>query len=134
MLGQRVQHISTHTCILQNCQGREGPIFFGEDYYGYTLSYMFIIKDTQARGLQRGYSIIVVMMDKIYLLNSWPFLVKHMKSLIDELKSKSNKVHRNFTFPTIFIFCLLTLYVMQSKAFECILKWIEFFAYFGQNC
>ncbi|XP_030840065.1 folliculin [Strongylocentrotus purpuratus] len=77
----------------ENCQGREGPIFFGEDYYGYTLSYMFIIKDTQARGLQRGYSIIVVMMDKIYLLNSWPFLVKHMKSLIDELKSKSNKVY-----------------------------------------
>ncbi|XP_071489862.1 folliculin-like [Diadema antillarum] len=75
------------------CQGKEGPIFFGDEDHGYTLSYMFVIKDTQARGLQRGYSIIVVMMDKIYLLNSWPFLVKHMKALIDELKMKANKVY-----------------------------------------
>jgi folliculin len=36
------------------------------------------------------FSIIVVMMDKIFILNSWPFLVKHIQLIIDELKQKSN--------------------------------------------
>ncbi|CAJ0748860.1 5096_t:CDS:2, partial [Entrophospora sp. SA101] len=35
------------------CQGREGPVLFGDDKNGYVLSYMFKIKDTQARGSNR---------------------------------------------------------------------------------
>ena len=63
----------------QVCPGREGPMFFGDDHRGHVFSHTFYLKETQARGFQRWYSIIVVMMDKIFLLNSWPFLVSHIR-------------------------------------------------------
>ncbi|XP_070580543.1 folliculin-like [Ptychodera flava] len=75
------------------CPGREGPIYFGDEL-GHVLSHTFFMKDSQARGLQRWYSIIVVMMDRIYLLNSWPFLVTNIRQLIDELQSKAEKVYK----------------------------------------
>lgn len=75
------------------CPGREGPIFFGDDHRGHVFSHTFFLKDSHARGFQRWYSIIVVMMDKIFLLNSWPFLVKHIRSMIIELQEKAKKVY-----------------------------------------
>lgn len=77
----------------QACPGGEGPIFFGNDQQGHVLSYTFQIKDSHARGFQRKYSIIVMMMDKIYLLNSWPFLVPHLKIMIEHLQTKACKVY-----------------------------------------
>ncbi|KAK2567151.1 Folliculin [Acropora cervicornis] len=41
----------------------------------------------------RRYSIIAVMKDRIYLVNSWPFLVSHFRELIDELQAKANAVY-----------------------------------------
>lgn len=76
------------------CPGREGPIFFGDENRGHVYSHTFFLKDSQARGFQRWYSIIVVMMDKIFLLNSWPFLTKHLRTVIDELQDKANKVYQ----------------------------------------
>lgn len=35
-----------------------------------------------------SYSFIVVMMDRVFLINSWPFLVKHFRKLIDDLQAK----------------------------------------------
>lgn len=75
------------------CPGREGPIFFGDEQRGHVLSYTFYIRDSQARGLQRWYSILVIMMDKIYLLNSWPFLVPNLRVVINKLQQKAQKVH-----------------------------------------
>ncbi|XP_077979941.1 folliculin-like isoform X2 [Glandiceps talaboti] len=75
------------------CPGREGPIYFGDEH-GHVLSHTFFMKDSQARGLQRWYSIIVVMMDRTYLLNSWPFLVSHLRQLIDDMQSKAEKVYK----------------------------------------
>ncbi|XP_052769863.1 folliculin-like [Mya arenaria] len=102
MSSQRPQHRDVFAMIRQACirslscevcPDREGPIFFGDDQQGNTISYTFYIKDNQARGMQRLYSIIVVMMDKIYLLNSWPFLVPNMEIVANKLlKSKANKV------------------------------------------
>lgn len=77
------------------CPGREGPIFFGDIQQGHAISYTFFIKDNQARGFQRLYSILVVMMDKIYLLNSWPFLVTHIETVVKHLKTKANSVFEN---------------------------------------
>lgn len=74
------------------CPGREGPIFFGDDHRSQVLSYAFNIQDSHARGFQRLFSVTVVMMDKIFLLNSWPFLVKHIQFVVDYLKSKSSTV------------------------------------------
>ena len=38
--------------------------------------------------LSDRYSFIVVMMDRVFLINSWPFLVKHIRKLIDDLQAK----------------------------------------------
>ena len=76
----------------QVCPGREGPIFFGDDHRGHVLSYTFFMKDSQARGFQHWYSIIVVMMDKIFLLNSWPFLVPQIETIIKRLQDSATKV------------------------------------------
>ncbi|GFY13147.1 folliculin [Trichonephila clavipes] len=75
------------------CPGREGPIFFGDDHRGHVLSHTFFLKDSQARGFQSWYSIIIVMRDKIFLLNSWQFLVKFLQKIIHELQEKANKVY-----------------------------------------
>lgn len=75
------------------CPGREGPMFFGEESSGYVFTHTFFLKDAQSRGFQRWYSIIAVMKDRIYLVNSWPFLVSHFRELIDELQAKATDVY-----------------------------------------
>lgn len=56
------------------------------------FSHTFFIKDSLARGFQRWYSIIAIMMDRIYLINSWPFLLGKIRGIIDELQGKALKV------------------------------------------
>lgn len=56
------------------------------------FSHTFFIKDSLARGFQRWYSIIAIMMDRIYLINSWPFLLGRVRGIIDELQGKALKV------------------------------------------
>ncbi|KAB1265992.1 Folliculin, partial [Camelus dromedarius] len=73
------------------CPGREGPIFFGDEQHGFVFSHTFFIKDSLARGFQRWYSIIAIMMDRIYLINSWPFLLGKIRGIIDELQDKALK-------------------------------------------
>lgn len=77
---------------IQVCPGREGPIFFGDEQHGFVFSHTFFIKDSLARGFQRWYSIITIMMDRIYLINSWPFLLGKIRGIIDELQGKALKV------------------------------------------
>ena len=76
----------------QVCPGREGPIFFGDEQHGFVFSHTFFIKDSLARGFQRWYSVIAIMMDRIYLINSWPFLLGKIRGIIDELQGKALKV------------------------------------------
>ena len=78
--------------IYQVCPGREGPIFFGDEQHGFVFSHTFFIKDSLARGFQRWYSIVMVAMDRIYLINSWPFLLRHLKLTIQSLQSTALKV------------------------------------------
>ncbi|XP_067305091.1 folliculin [Pseudorasbora parva] len=74
------------------CPGREGPIFFGDEQHGFVFSHTFFIKDSLARGFQRWYSIVVVAMDRIYLINSWPFLLRHLRLTILSLQNTALKV------------------------------------------
>ncbi|XP_031574710.1 folliculin-like [Actinia tenebrosa] len=96
---QELYSIVRQACVrslsCEVCPGREGPMFFGEEATGYVFTHTFFLKDKQSRGFQRWYSIICVMKDKIYLINSWPFLVSHFRELIDELQVKSNKVYES---------------------------------------
>ncbi|KAL1923573.1 uncharacterized protein VTP21DRAFT_8553 [Calcarisporiella thermophila] len=73
--------------------GREGPVLFGDDQNGYTLSYMFKIHDSQARGHVRFYSIICLMTDRIYLVSSWPFLVSKFRALSRFLQIHADRVY-----------------------------------------
>ncbi|XP_034030530.1 folliculin [Thalassophryne amazonica] len=77
------------------CPGREGPIFFGDEQHGFVFSHTFFIKDSLARGFQRWYSIVMVAMDRIYLINSWPFLLRHLQLTIQSLQSTALKVFDN---------------------------------------
>ncbi|XP_077286646.1 folliculin [Arctopsyche grandis] len=66
-------------------------VFFG-DSRGYVLSYAFQIKDTQARGLKRWFSFIVLMKDKLFLLNITPFLAKQLEETAKELQSLADVI------------------------------------------
>ncbi len=35
------------------------------------------------------------MMDRVFLINSWPFLVKHFRALIDDMQAKADGVFTN---------------------------------------
>lgn len=85
-------HLFSLCPFRQVCPGREGPIFFGDEQHGFVFSHTFFIKDSLARGFQRWYSIVMVAMDRIYLINSWPFLLRHLRLTIQSLQSTALKV------------------------------------------
>lgn len=79
---------------LQVSASKDGSlVFFGDVSRGHVLSYTFQIHDSQARGFFRLFSIIVLMKDKMYLLNLQPFLTDNIQKLAAELQSYSAQVH-----------------------------------------
>nr|XP_009860385.1 folliculin-like [Ciona intestinalis]XP_018669825.1 folliculin-like [Ciona intestinalis] len=76
------------------CPGREGPIMFGDGQHGYVISYTFYVKDNLARGLQRWYSIICIMKDRVFLIQSWPFLVSCIGNIIQYMQSCADSVYK----------------------------------------
>ncbi|XP_021928434.1 folliculin isoform X2 [Zootermopsis nevadensis] len=73
--------------------GKEGPVFFGDEVRGHVLSYTFFLKDAQARGFHRWFSVIILMRDKFFLLNSWPFLEENIQTLVSALQAKATEVY-----------------------------------------
>ncbi|EDV28164.1 uncharacterized protein TRIADDRAFT_53485 [Trichoplax adhaerens] len=88
-----------HACIrslsCEICPGREGPVIFGDSFKGYVFSYTFSLKDVEARGQQKWYSIIIVSKDKIFLINSWNFFTSHIQKVTSDLQSKALKVYES---------------------------------------
>jgi len=74
------------------CPGREGAIFFGDEQNGYSLSYIFKLKDIQARGFQRWYSISFLHSDKSFIIASWGFLVSKFKAAAKDLQTSAEKI------------------------------------------
>jgi len=74
------------------CPGREGAIFFGDEQNGYSLSYIFKLKDIQARGFQRWYSISFLHSDKSFIIASWGFLVSKFKATAKDLQAAAEKM------------------------------------------
>lgn len=89
----KVRQACVRSLSCEVCPGKEGPIFFGDENDGYVLSYTFFIKDSMARGFQRLFSIIIVMMDRIYLIQSWPFLVESIRKIINTLQKSAVVVY-----------------------------------------
>ncbi|KAI7870029.1 vesicle coat protein [Spinellus fusiger] len=91
------------------CPGRDGPVLFGDDENGYVMSYMFKMRDSQARGEMRFYSLMMLMTDRVYLVSCWPFLVSAFRSMAVNLqecadvvfqREKENK-ERQSAYPTM---------------------------------
>lgn len=68
-------------------------VFFGDGTRGHVLSYSFQIHDSQARGFFRLFSVVVLMKDKMFLLNAQPFLFEHLQKLSTELRTHSQEVY-----------------------------------------
>lgn len=80
--------------LFQVSNDKEGSlIFFGDATGGHVLSYIFQIHDSQARGFFRLFSIIVLMKDKMYLLNVQPFLAENLQKLSTELQRYSSEIY-----------------------------------------
>lgn len=58
---------------------KEGGVVYFSDTQGDVLSSTFQLKDTRSRGLKRLFSIVVLMKDKMLLLNITPVLSEHMQ-------------------------------------------------------
>ncbi|XP_041987571.1 folliculin [Aricia agestis] len=71
---------------------KEGGVVYFSDTQGHVLSYTFQIKDTRARGLIRMFSIVVLMKDKLMLLNITPALSEHMQRISRELQKLAEVV------------------------------------------
>jgi folliculin len=67
-------------------------VFFGDAVRGHTLSHTFNVRDSRARGFFKLYSIIILMKDKLYLLNMYPFLSKQLQVISKEIQSYAASV------------------------------------------
>ncbi|CEP18236.1 hypothetical protein [Parasitella parasitica] len=74
------------------CQGRDGPVLFGDDENGHVMSYMFKLRDAQARGEARFYALMMLMTDRVYLVSCWPLLVGAFRSMALNLQERANIV------------------------------------------
>ena len=83
-----VRSLSCEVCP----DGREGIIYFGDDDRGHVMSYCFVLRDSQARGFQRTYSIILIADEKVVLIQNWKNIVSSLELMIEKLKRESNAV------------------------------------------
>lgn len=67
----------------------EDPIYFDDDKDGSVIGYEFSIKDSEGRGLQRSYSLIIIMKDRIYLQHLWSFLSEQMSIIAMNIKKEA---------------------------------------------
>ncbi|XP_032520823.2 uncharacterized protein LOC116772673 isoform X1 [Danaus plexippus] len=72
---------------------KEGGVVYFSDTQGDVLSSTFQLKDTRSRGLKRLFSIVVLMKDKMLLLNITPVLSEHMQKIAKELQNLANEVY-----------------------------------------
>ncbi|KAL1517377.1 hypothetical protein ABEB36_001147 [Hypothenemus hampei] len=77
----------------EETSNESGLLYFGDNERGHVLSHTFNVQDSLARGFQRKYCILMLMQDKIHLLNCWPFLTKHIRKVSAEVQDKAVKVN-----------------------------------------
>ncbi|XP_067613630.1 folliculin [Eurosta solidaginis] len=70
-------------------------VFFGDSTRGHVLSHTFQVSDMQARGFYQLFSIIVLMKDKYFLLNTKPFLAEHLRKISAEIQTSAKKIYDN---------------------------------------
>ncbi len=85
-----VYAIVRNACIRTlHCEVFEDPIYFDDIKSGSVIGYEFHIKDSEARGYQRSYSLVIIMKDRIYLQHLWSFLSKQLAIIAEEIKAQA---------------------------------------------
>ena len=74
-----------------HCEVFEDPIYFDDDKNGSVIGYEFHIKDSEGRGQQRAYSLIIIMKDRIYLQHLWSFLSQQMAIIASNIKEEAQR-------------------------------------------
>jgi folliculin len=75
-----------------HCEVFEDPIYFDDDKNGSVIGYEFHVKDSEGRGFQRSYSLIIIMKDRIYLQHLWSFLQRHLTIVAQNIKAAAQKL------------------------------------------
>lgn len=70
-----------------------GFVYFGDAVRGHVLSHTFQLRDAHARGFTKLYSIVVIMKDKMFLLNTQPFMAMHMKKVSQMLQDYTSNTY-----------------------------------------
>jgi hypothetical protein len=69
-------------------------IYFGDTERGHTLSFAFTLRDAQARGFRRSFSVVVFSYDRAFLLTSWQLMATRVAAFVHFASSRSEKVAR----------------------------------------
>lgn len=75
---QDLAFLLKHATVRSLSCEQDGTLYFGDNERGHVLSHSFTVHDSLARGFQRKYTILILMRDKIHLLNQWPLLIKQI--------------------------------------------------------
>ncbi|KAG5667812.1 hypothetical protein PVAND_015781 [Polypedilum vanderplanki] len=73
---------------------QENLVFFGDARLN-SLCYSFKVKDSFARGFETLFSITIVMKDKMFLLNTQPFLADNIKEIAKRMQDSALKVYES---------------------------------------
>jgi folliculin len=72
--------------------GREGPVFFGDEFSGHVFAYVFKLKDAQARGYIRWLSITYLGVSADDIISYWKYLTWQFRHLAQDLQLRSAAV------------------------------------------
>lgn len=84
----RVRTACVRALSCEICPGREGPILFGDDDCT-SLAYAFRLRDSEARGFARWYSLILLSCDAYHLAACHATLAHHMRAIVRQLKQRA---------------------------------------------
>ncbi|KAH3672753.1 hypothetical protein WICMUC_004159 [Wickerhamomyces mucosus] len=71
------------------------PVYLGDEIRGYSMVYYFKIKDLEARGSNRRYSIIINSSNEFKILQNYKLIDQYIKTLISNLKESNIKYELN---------------------------------------
>ncbi|XP_053683060.1 folliculin [Sabethes cyaneus] len=88
-ISSEVSSASTSTSTSDGC----GLVFFGDAQRGHVLSCSFQLADSESRGFSKLFSIVILMKDKMFLLNIQPFLADCFNKIAKELQDYARTVY-----------------------------------------
>lgn len=88
------------SCEITVANNQEGLVYFGDSRLN-SLCFTFKLKDSMARGFEKLYSIVIIMKDKMFLLNTQPFLSNNIKDIAKQIQDSTQKIYEieQKTFP-----------------------------------